>query len=89
MKLALGPLEMTPGEFWDSTLEEIRALAEGWKWRQERARERDAWMLANIIQPWSKKRLKPKDFLGGEKKPVSKEEFGTVFNKLKREKPRR
>ena len=37
---------------------------DGWRWREERDRQRDAWLLANLLQPHSKKRLKPSMFLG-------------------------
>jgi len=62
-EVAFGPLEMRPSEFWVATPAEIKAMSDGWRWRTERNRERDAWMLANLIQPWTKKRLRPSTFL--------------------------
>jgi hypothetical protein len=38
-------------------------MMDGWRWREKHARERDAWMLANQLQPHSKKRLRPAMFL--------------------------
>lgn len=35
----------------------------GWRWREEQSRKRDAWMLANLIQPHIKKRLRASHFL--------------------------
>jgi hypothetical protein len=39
-------------------------MMDGWRWREERAHQRDAWLLANLLQPHSKRRLKPAMFLG-------------------------
>ncbi len=38
-------------------------LLDGWKWRTEREWERAAWMVAYLLQPWSKRPLKPADLL--------------------------
>ena len=38
-------------------------MVHGWRWRQRQAMERDAWMLANLLQPWSHERLKAEHFL--------------------------
>lgn len=34
-------------------------------WRLERDRERDAWMLAHLLSPWSDQPLNPREFLPG------------------------
>ena len=49
---------MTPGE----TLDRIDA----WRWKERRGYEWGAWMLAHLLSPWSKKALKPSQFLGRE-----------------------
>lgn len=37
-------------------------MLDAYRKNEERARERDAWMLANLLAPWSKKRLHASDF---------------------------
>lgn len=48
---------------------------EGYNQRREEGLQRDAWMLANLLTPHTKKnkKLKPEDFIQGEKssKPTS------------------
>ncbi len=60
-------------------------MVDAWAWREERARRRDAWLLANMLQPWSKKRLRPDDFL---RRPLSdyerQKEWESVAKKLDR-----
>ena len=62
--MAYGPLALTPEQFWALTHCEFVLLCEGYKERAKVARGRDAWMLANILQPHYKNQLKPKMFLG-------------------------
>lgn len=38
-------------------------MVDGWRWRQKQARQRDAWLLANIVQPHTKRRMKASDFM--------------------------
>jgi hypothetical protein len=41
-------------------------LVDGYVERQKTRRQRDAWLLANLLQPHSKDKLKPAMFLGGD-----------------------
>ncbi len=54
-------------------------MVDAWAWREERARRRDAWMLANMLQPWSKKRLRPDDFL---RRPLSDMEKAVEWERV-------
>lgn len=38
-------------------------MLEGWKWREDREWARAAWMVAYLLQPWSKHPIKPADLL--------------------------
>ena len=37
---------------------------DGWKWREDRQWERAAWMVAYLLQPWSKRPIRPAELLG-------------------------
>lgn len=47
---------------WRSTPAELAVQCEGAREREQRDRQRDAWILANLLQPWSKQRLRAEDF---------------------------
>ncbi|MFW6079006.1 MAG: phage tail assembly chaperone [Gemmatimonadota bacterium] len=61
---AYGALGLTPDALWAMTPREYGAAKRG----RERERERDlealAWQTAHLLQPWSKRRITPKDLLG-------------------------
>lgn len=38
-------------------------MLEGWQWREDRAWERAAWMVAYLLQPWSKRPITPAELL--------------------------
>lgn len=40
------------------------ALADGYRWREERTYERMAWMTALLLQPWCENKITPADLLG-------------------------
>lgn len=48
-------LGWTEALFWDSTLAEIRRALDGWSWRWDRTRERDAWTVRQLWAPHVKK----------------------------------
>jgi hypothetical protein len=62
--VAYGPLNLMPDVFWSLTFHELMLLVKGLQSRQKQLNERDAWLLANLLQPHSKQTLKPKMFLG-------------------------
>jgi hypothetical protein len=91
--LAYGPLTLQPNEFWALTFHELMLLVKGLQSRQARLRERDAWLLANLLQPHSKQTLKPKMFLGegsgsgsGGWEKITQEEYDALMAKKQRAK---
>ena len=62
-QIAYGPLGLTPDVFWSLTYAEFVMMCEGYQERVKVQRHRDAWMLANLLQPHCKERLRPESFL--------------------------
>ncbi len=52
---------LTPGE----TVNRVDA----WRWREDQVMQREAWKLANLLTPYSKKPLKASQFLKGDAVP--------------------
>lgn len=67
MGVAIGNIGMLVSEFLDMDMDEFRAVYQAWNEREE-MREQSAWERTRIlatmcVQPYSKKRLSPKDVL--------------------------
>jgi hypothetical protein len=58
-------LAMRPEEFWRTTPAEMAALAEGYGRRERREWEKFAWLAANIMNCWTKRRIRIRDLLPG------------------------
>ncbi len=81
MGIAIGNIGMLMGEFLDMDFEVFRFVYKAWA-EQEETRERSAWertrVLATLcVQPYSKRRLSPKDVIPlpwdkEQRKPTSK-----------------
>lgn len=57
------------------TPRDLAMLSEGFQWRERRAWEARAWIVAYLLQPWSGgKTIQPADLL----KPASESEFEQV-----------
>ena len=103
--MAVGRIGMSIDDFCRCTPLEFSAIAEGWS-EGEQHRERAAWERARLqctcmLQPYSKKKLKPRDVLQfawddaplppnegkghGEEKPLTAKEIRERFEKVKRE----
>ncbi len=52
------------------TPKELYIYAKGWAEKEKRIDQRMAWAMANIINPWVKRKLKPSDFMRGTDKPA-------------------
>ena len=57
-----GLLQLKPWDLWRHTPKELAAAIAAYGDRHEAQAKRDAWYLANLLQPWSKERLKLTDF---------------------------
>ena len=83
--IAFGPLSLTPATFWELTLAEFLLLIEGFKDRCQRSQQRDAWILANLLQPHTKEKLRPAMFLGEDQqrgwKKISEEEYQRLLKR--------
>jgi hypothetical protein len=53
-----------PDQFWALTYRQFKGLIDGYVEREERKQQRDAWMLASLIQPHVKGKITPSMFLG-------------------------
>jgi len=70
---------MTPEQFWGKpddigtgiTLRELSVILKGHEARSRRQMEMLAWTCANIMNCWSKKKIKPSDLLPREKGKMS------------------
>ena len=51
-----------PAICWQLTIEDALIAFAAMQDRKDDYRQRDAWMLANLLQPWSKQRLRAQDF---------------------------
>jgi hypothetical protein len=80
----MGELALRPWEFWELTPAELSVMLDGYNRRERRAWERTAWLAANIMNVWTKRRLKISDIAPwlakgerrpGEPPPMSKAEL--------------
>lgn len=88
MKLAFGPLNLTPEQFWEYTPNEIYRLAEGYNWRRDQEKTLVAWQTALLMNIQLKKedRVSVDQLLGraevGPPLASTKEEKQEEFAKL-------
>lgn len=86
--MAYGPLALLPEQFWALTYRQFWLLVDGCKERGERQKKRDAWLLANLLQPYSKEQLRPGMFLGEDThtgwKQITPEEYEQILARKKR-----
>ncbi len=52
LKLATGPLNLTPEQFWELCPFEFQLLYDGYVFRRKENEYRTAWALANILNAW-------------------------------------
>ena len=67
---------MTPGE--------TRNRIDAWQWKERRGYEWGAWMLAHLLSPWSKKALKPSQFLGQENTMSKQQKMDELTQRLEK-----
>lgn len=58
-------------------------MAQGYEWRERRRAERDAWLLANLLQPHSRRHLRPRDFLAGRQPALDRQaQFDELWRRV-------
>lgn len=92
-------MDIMPWDFWKLTPHEFSIMTVGFLAKQELKQGRDAWILANLIQPHVKKRMRPAMFLRNNKAPddpgeklekiiglkdAEKERFAKLMEKVKK-----
>ena len=54
---------------------------DAWKWAERRQYEMGAWMLSHLLAPYSKKALRPQQFLG---EPPKNEKMDELIQRMEK-----
>lgn len=83
-EVGFGPLALRPVQLYELTLSEFNSLVDGYKWREERHREKLAVLATWITAPHMKRPYKIDKLLGRkkEKKKTNKEETASILDEL-------